>query len=872
MRILALPRDPGPFQEELYRPMAERHEVTYLDGPTPSRSLNLLLVPLLLVAARRAGTRVLHVHWVFGFVPGWCSGRRLAIVFRWWFALSLATAHRLGMSIVWTAHNTVPHAPVFDDDEAARRTLVGRCDAIVAPTDAGAAEVRTRFTPTCGVTTIPLPAPRVPAPVRTASQVRAYYGVPREAVLLVFAGKVEPYKGVDDLLEALRLLADDPALPRVELVVAGVRSAAMRTLDDTIGPHMERVHLDLRHLPDLELAELLAAADAVVLPFRHVTTSASVLYAMAAGAACLVPDLPAFADLPDAAILRYPSGPHPVAALAEALRTVVLAGKPLRDCLGRHAALHALTRDPQSAADRYADLYDDLAVRRDTVLLTPWAPAHDGLARHSADLVAALRAQGTTTSVVTPSPGPQASDVVRLRRVTTRRVLAATRRADTVHLQVTVPAWGLGTLALVRACRALRADGARVVVTLHEVTRELALLGPVARRLYRAVAAATDMIVVHTPSARHALLTCGIPDDAVTTIPHGAFGPATPDATGDVIRDPARVLCFGYLHPDKGFERAIDAIADVPGAHLVIAGAVRPRHGLFRAFGRRDHRYAAGLRRRAGSGDTGDTGDLGDSVTFVGSVSDTELDELLASSAVVVLPYRAATQSGVLNRAVAAGAAIVATDLPGLRADLPASAVLVPADDPLCTPALAAALRDLLGDADRLTALRHDVAAQSHLHGPERVVEALTAVYAGLPVTPVEEPAEPASTVESAGDAAQPTQDVVEDIAEAPVEDTADGAATDAGPAEPAEQAEQAEQAEPAEPAEPAAPTVPAGASIRDVFARGVRGTRLAVPAPRHVTTEPTVPAPRHAVPAERPAPESAPEPVESDQRAGSTR
>ena len=84
------------------------NEVTYLDGPTRSRSLNLLLVPLLLVAARRAGTRVLHVHWVFGFVPGWCSGRRVAIVFRWWFALCLATAQRLGLRIVWTATTRCP--------------------------------------------------------------------------------------------------------------------------------------------------------------------------------------------------------------------------------------------------------------------------------------------------------------------------------------------------------------------------------------------------------------------------------------------------------------------------------------------------------------------------------------------------------------------------------------------------------------------------------------------------------------------------------------------------------------------------------------------------------------------------------------------
>ncbi|MEJ2866559.1 glycosyltransferase [Actinomycetospora sp. OC33-EN08] len=795
MKVLALPRDPGPFQPGLYGPMADRHEVRYVSGPTSSHTLDVLLVPVLLVAGRCWGARVLHVHWTFGFVPAWASGRRVARVFRAWFGGCLRLARLLGLRVLWTAHNTLPHAPVFDDDEAARRTLVAACSAIVAPTAAGAAELE-RFGPRCPVHVVPLAALPAPDPVRPAAAVRAAYDVPDDAVLLAFVGKVEAYKGVTDLLDAL------PGLPSVVLVVAGecrdaslasrlaspdVSTAAMLTLDGTRAATSIAVRLDLRRLDDLELAELLAAADGVVLPFRSVTTSASVLTAMAAGAACLVPDLPAFADLPDGALLRYAPGrtdAERVAALAGGLRTLVGGGARLRAAVGSRAALVAAGRDPQRIADRYADLIDTLADRATgasltsgvgdgpvltpsapgarVVLLTPWAPAEDGLARHSADLAAALAAPSAAapgvagTAVVTTSPGPADATTTRLPGlVTPGRIAAAVRAHEpaAVHLQFTVPAWGAATPALVAALRRLRREGTRTVVTLHEVTRELALLGPVARRLYRALAAAADVLVVHTPAALEGLATCGVDLERVTVVPHGAFGSATTSAPTLGAREETTVLCFGYLHPDKGLERAIDAVAaldDLPGARLVVAGAVRPRRGVFRAFGPRDHRYAAELRRRA----------LGRNVTFTGAVDDPTLDHLLATAAVVVLPYRTATQSGVLNRAVAAGAAVVATDLPGLRADLPPSAVTVPAADPDTTPALAAALSALLADPARLARLRADVARTRAEHAPERLAAALLDLYQRPPTAiPGPRAATDTSTDTSADTAADTTAD-----------------------------------------------------------------------------------------------------------------
>ncbi len=134
MKILAFPRDRNPYQRLLYSEMEQLGvEVTYLGQLTPSSTLNLLLLPAELAARRAAGARLVHLHWVFGFnLPG---GRQFTAVRRLgqaWFGLWLRVTKRLGLRLVWTAHNVLPHTPVFADDAAARRALVRHCDVVLA--------------------------------------------------------------------------------------------------------------------------------------------------------------------------------------------------------------------------------------------------------------------------------------------------------------------------------------------------------------------------------------------------------------------------------------------------------------------------------------------------------------------------------------------------------------------------------------------------------------------------------------------------------------------------------------------------------------------------------------------------------------------
>jgi glycosyltransferase involved in cell wall biosynthesis len=303
MKVLAYPRDPNPYQCLLYEACA-RHgmSVRYVGDLTRSHTLNLLLLPLELAVWRARGWDTLHVHWVFGFrLPG--SGRLPAIsrLSRLWYRLVLAASRTLGLRLVWTAHNTLPHEPVFDDDAAARRALVNASDLVVTHSRAtlgaleeiGARPRRSAVIP---------PGPFDPKV--DPSELRAPGSGDSRPRQLLFFGKVIAYKGVEDLLQAVCRL---PADLDVRIRVVGECNDAdlRRRIELLSGRAGDRVELRLERIDDHEVTPLMSSADAVVLPFRRVTTSASALLAMEHGRPLVLPDLPAFEDLPGDAVLRY---------------------------------------------------------------------------------------------------------------------------------------------------------------------------------------------------------------------------------------------------------------------------------------------------------------------------------------------------------------------------------------------------------------------------------------------------------------------------------------------------------------------------------------------------------------------------------------
>ena len=323
MKILVLPREEtNPYQELLYGEMRRRGaQITYLAALTPSHTLNILLLPLEMAARRCGGARVVHLHWVYAF--GLSASPKSALVRRAtavWFALWLRILRPLGLRLVWTAHNVLPVTPVFDDDLGARRRLVAASDLVIAHSQATLDQLAELGIPARKGLVIPhgpFTSDQPPAALRTPGDGDG----PRE---LLFFGKIRPYKGVDILLRAFAAL---PPEFGAHLTVAG--ECGDRPLRDELAELAEaasnsgnRVTLQLDRVPEPEVTRLLEQADAMVLPYRLITTSGSGVLALCHGRPLVVPDLPGLAELPDDAVIRY-DGTE--AGLASALAAIITA-------------------------------------------------------------------------------------------------------------------------------------------------------------------------------------------------------------------------------------------------------------------------------------------------------------------------------------------------------------------------------------------------------------------------------------------------------------------------------------------------------------------------------------------------------------------
>ena len=321
MKVLVFPRSPNPYQDDLYGAM---RDVAPIGSPlitrplgelTPSQTLNILTLPLALAAERARGCRVLHVHWVYPFGLVWARSRWARRVMRAWFHVVLLTASALGFAIVWTAHNLVPHEPVFDDDAAARRVLVRRSHTVIAHSAAVAEVVRG-----WGARRVVVIPPGLEAPTYTPDRQAACrrLGLDPARFRVLHFGVVREYKGVDTLLAAAGLEPLASATD-IELVVVGAcpdpaLGARLAALAAEVGDTRVR----FEHVAADVLDAYLAASDVAVFPFRAITSSSSVGRALGAGVPVVVPDLANLAEVPAGACVRYDPDGGP-AALAGAI-------------------------------------------------------------------------------------------------------------------------------------------------------------------------------------------------------------------------------------------------------------------------------------------------------------------------------------------------------------------------------------------------------------------------------------------------------------------------------------------------------------------------------------------------------------------------
>ena len=256
--------------------------------------------------------------------------------------------------------------------------------------------------------------------------------------------------------------------------------------------------------------------------------------------------------------------------------------------------------------------------------------------------------------------------------------LLAHSRADLIHI-TGAHAWNpvIGVFS--------KLMGKKLVYTAHDPEEHLG--SPLSIRLGNLLTMRmAHAVVVLTRSGRRQLLARGMPSTKLHVIPHGIYeffrGTGSP-----AIRPGKVVLYFGRFEPYKGIGVLVQAYSRIreqfPAWRLVIAGAGRlaQRLGVLSGDGVEIHE---------------------------GFLSDGAVADLMRSARLVVVPYTAATQSGVIATAYAFDRPVIATRVGGLAEMVQngKTGLLVRPND---ADALARAMRSLMKDPARLRQMARHV-------------------------------------------------------------------------------------------------------------------------------------------------------------------
>jgi len=251
-----------------------------------------------LSARRLAGRRydIMHLHWPEYLFSAPTLLR--AVIHAVTFVVVMSWMRVRSTPIVWTVHNLSAHEPTHPRLERYMwRWLVRRVDAYIALSRTGASAALERFPDL-----EPVPGFVIPhGHYRDAypntidrDDARAALGLGRHEAVLLFFGTIRPYKNVGALIEAFR----GTTFAHWRLVIAGgVPDDDLRDELMAAAAADPRIRLTLEFVADEEIQHYMHAADLVVLPYREVLNSGSVLLALSFGVPVLVPSVGAMVDL-----------------------------------------------------------------------------------------------------------------------------------------------------------------------------------------------------------------------------------------------------------------------------------------------------------------------------------------------------------------------------------------------------------------------------------------------------------------------------------------------------------------------------------------------------------------------------------------------
>lgn len=241
---------------------------------------------------RYCNAGLLHIHWQHPFI---LSIKKYKSFIRASIFIADLLWQKLifGKRIVWTVHNIVHHENKYPQIELFFSSILARiCDRIIIHYESAREEVVKSYRLNKDQRTKLIVIPHghyINCYLNEIDRGRARskLGIDRESILFLYFGLIRPYKGVFELIEAFQKLK----ISQARLLIVGKPFDEM--IQKEIQDHCQRDHriqTTLRFIPDDDVQIYMNAADVIVLPFRDILTSGSMMLAMSFGKVVITPE------------------------------------------------------------------------------------------------------------------------------------------------------------------------------------------------------------------------------------------------------------------------------------------------------------------------------------------------------------------------------------------------------------------------------------------------------------------------------------------------------------------------------------------------------------------------------------------------------
>jgi len=294
MKVLFLPflRTRNPYQQLLATAL-QKCGVEVLD-------VGVKYFPII-GAVRACRPDVLHLHWASLFLshPKWIKN----IIYIIRFVAELLAVRLCGVKIVWTVHNLHDHERRVPMENLINRFIVHLSDQLIVHYPFGMNAVMHAYNlpEQCRKKFNVIPHGHYigyyEKPI-AQEEARTVLGLGDKEIVFLYFGSIRPYKGVPSLVKAFHELQSR----EVSLVIAGeCKNSVLK--EDLIKQCRtdRRIRTFVEDVPDEKIPLFMNAADVVVLPFKDIFTSGSIILAMSFQKAVIAPSIACVPEVLDKA-------------------------------------------------------------------------------------------------------------------------------------------------------------------------------------------------------------------------------------------------------------------------------------------------------------------------------------------------------------------------------------------------------------------------------------------------------------------------------------------------------------------------------------------------------------------------------------------